>query len=227
MLIPDNKLISDGYIILEKYLKDNECIQMITSLKKLGVFDYTHEASAGNLLCTSPELYNFAEQTARQLLGEGGMQLSPIKAFILDKSIENNWYIPWHQDLKIAVKQILQVEGYTNWTLEAGIPHTEPPLNILEGITTLRVHLDNCTKRNGAIYILPKTHNRGKLTSSQIEEAVTNETALCCEVQQGGVMIFKPLLLHNSPLSQQEMPRRILQIEYVKKELLSPLLEWH
>lgn len=225
----ESKLLSDGYIILEKYLKKIDYARMIKTLTSVGAFDYTNGTGAGNLLSASNEIFDFANEAGVELFSSNIEEkaVTPIKAFVLDKTVGNNWHIPWHQDLKIAVKKHLPLEGYSNWTMEAGIPHTEPPLSVLEGMTTLRIHLDDCTQKNGAINVVAGTHNRGKLTNIQIEHIINIESVSCCEIEQGGAMVFKPLLLHNSPLSVQVLPRRVLQIEYVQKDLLSPLLEWH
>ena len=39
--------------------------------------------------------------------------------------------------------------GYGPWTVKAGIAHVRPPIGVLEGMLTLRVHLDDCGPGRG------------------------------------------------------------------------------
>ena len=70
----------------------------------------------------------------------------------------------------------------------------QPPLDILENIFTIRIHLDNTDENNGALKVVPKSHAKGIYRPETIDWEV--ETENICNVENGGVMIMKPLLLH-------------------------------
>ena len=72
----------------------------------------------------------------------GGPMHSPFAAYSSTSSgcqLEG----PWHQDLSIAVKERHEVAGFGPWSVKEGVP-VQPPVEILESMLTLRLHLDDC-----------------------------------------------------------------------------------
>ncbi len=65
---------------------------------------------------------------AREVLGS---EARPVKITAFDKTPQANWKVPWHQDLTIAVREKREVEGFGPWSLKDGIPHVQPPVEIL------------------------------------------------------------------------------------------------
>jgi hypothetical protein len=86
------------------------------------------------------------------------MDAFAVPATLFDKTADANWLVPWHQDLTICVKKKVDVPGYGPWTIKAGVPHVQPPVAILDRRLAVRIHLDNCSERNGALRVLPGTH---------------------------------------------------------------------
>jgi len=41
-----------------------------------------------------------------------GAPTRPVKAILFDKTAGANWYVTWHQDLIIAVREQKEVEGF-------------------------------------------------------------------------------------------------------------------
>jgi len=157
--------------------------------------------------------------------GELGDSTFPIDALLLDKSLNQNWGLDWHQDLKIAVTNKIEVPGYGCWTKEFGINHCIPPREIFRKLLSVRVHLDPCTSENGALLVIPESHKRGILSNQDLREIVQRE-AICCEIDEGGIMCMKPLLLHKSPYSISGQKRRVIQINYCGSQL-DNRLRWH
>jgi hypothetical protein len=62
---------------------------------------------------------------------------------------EANWKVIWHQDLTVAAQQRIDIPGYGPWTHKAGVPHVQPPVDVLEQMLAIRVHLDPCGEENG------------------------------------------------------------------------------
>lgn len=78
-----------------------------------------------------------------------------VRGLFFDKSPNSNWGIFWHQDLSIAVRRREQVDGFRPSSVKAGIPHVQPPPEILDGMLTVRLHLDDCFEANGALRVIP------------------------------------------------------------------------
>ncbi len=219
----------NGYYILPGYYTVAHMAAVVLELTQAGMFDY----SAAN-----EDNYNLLHQidSVRQLANASemltmvaaavGAPAVPYHAIILDKTKEQNWRLDWHQDLKIAVKERIDTTGYSQWTEEAGIPHVVPPVAVLEKLLYLRIHLDDCDGRNGAIWVLPQSHKTGIVANAGVDTAVQQYALQECPVAVGGIMLMSPLLLHMSPQSHSSHSRRVLQIAYRATELPNGL-QWY
>ena len=61
------------------------------------------------------------------------------------------------------VNERMDTDGYGPWTVKSGLIQVEPPLEILERMVTLRVHLDAVDERNAPLRIVPGSHRLGRL----------------------------------------------------------------
>ncbi|MBT2560098.1 hypothetical protein J7E50_02535 [Pedobacter sp. ISL-68] len=187
--------------------------KLLDALVVAGAFDYDKHLDIPLLSLSEVNVIAHFEQLLSLIKRYSGETMFPVKAFILDKTAESNWEIPWHQDLKIAVNQQLKVPEYINWSIEAGIPHVQPPVEVMEKLITLRIHLDPCDVGN-AIHISPGSHKDGILTMHQIQALLKNIKPVIYTAAKDSIMLMKPLVLHYSPASSSVHPRRILQIEF-------------
>ncbi|MFK7982094.1 MAG: phytanoyl-CoA dioxygenase family protein [Saprospiraceae bacterium] len=142
-----------------------------------------------------------------------------IKAIYFDKPPAANWIVPWHQDLTITTNQKVLHAGYAKWRLKNGVHYVHPPIEILENIVTIRIHLDNCSLENGALSVIPGSHRNG------IDKKLdfTQEKPVICEVEKGGLLLMKPLLFHASKRTTNNLNRRVIHLEFANTELMSPL----
>jgi len=108
---------------------------------------------------------------------------------------------------------------------KAGIVHVQPPIEVLENLITLRIHLDNCDRNNGALKIIPGSHPHGKIAAIDIECWKKSRQVHSCEMQAGDILVMRPLLLHSSSSSINLIYRRVLHIEYSATNLPDGL-EW-
>lgn len=143
------------------------------------------------------------------------------KAIYFDKPSNSNWFVPYHQDLSISVDQKVELEGYTNWTFKKNQHGVHPPVKILENTVTIRIHLDDTTKNNGALKVSPKSHLKGIIRKESKDWNTSNE--FICEVERGGVMLMKPLTLHASSRSKNKTSRRVIHLEFNTQQLEKPL----
>jgi ectoine hydroxylase-related dioxygenase (phytanoyl-CoA dioxygenase family) len=127
--------------------------------------------------------------------------------------------------LTIAVRQQFDVEGFGPWSTKAGIPHVQPPVSVLENMLALRVHLDDTDESNGALQVVPGTHNEGRLSTQDIQERKGRDTVITSSVPKSGVMVMRTLLLHASSAASEPKHRRVLHFEYSSLDLPGGL-EW-
>lgn len=157
-----------------------------------------------------------ASEKLKELVGE---KLFPVRAIFFDKTAESNWKVPWHQDLAIAVAKKIETPNFSGWSIKDEVLHVHPPKEILENMVTVRLHLDDCNADNGALKVISSSHLHGKLTSAQINELISKEKTVVCEIPSGGVLLMRPLILHSSSPAKNPKHRRVLHIEFAADEL--------
>lgn len=144
-----------------------------------------------------------------------------IKSIYFDKSPQANWFVSWHQDKIIFVKNKIEIPGFRNWTQRENEYGVQPTAEILGNIVSARIHLDTADSTNGALKVIPHSHSE----SSSRNVSFSDNDAVVCEVPAGGVMLMKPLLFHASSRSASAQPRRVIHLEFCSIELPEGL-EW-
>lgn len=152
-----------------------------------------------------------------------GRKLVAVKATLFDKTAEPNWRVAWHQDRMIAVRERLDVDGFTSWASKGGVAYVEPPVQVLQQMLALRVYLDDCGPQNGPLRVIPGSHESGKIAEKDISHYVADEPPVDICVDKGTIVIMRPLLLHCSLTAQEPTHRRILHIEFAPPDAISPL----
>lgn len=211
----------DGYAIVPSVLHAEACDSLIAALGPVG--------GAGRRgLLSLPAVAELAGSSrlmdlVRPLLpGEP----RPVRTIYFDKSPEANWLVAWHQDLTLALRERHEISDFGPWSVKEGIPHVQPPAELLARMITVRLHLDNADDTNGALRVIAGSHRLGRLAPSEIEAARSNLPEVTCSVPAGGAMLMRPLLLHASGKSRSARRRRVLHIEYAGFNLPPPLT-WH
>ena len=174
-----------------------------------------------------PEVREFAGSEAvmnlvRPILGASAF---PVRGLLFDKKDGANWKVPWHQDVTIAVSERIDVDEYGPWSVKQEVLHVQPPANILEGMLSVRLHLDDCPRTNGALRVIPKSHEDGKLSQQQIQTKSARRDAVTCEVRCGGALLMRPLLIHASSAAESLSHRRVIHFDYANV-VLDGGLQW-
>ena len=224
-----SQLARDGFQILNSLAEDCECDSLSEELTPL--FEQQQKSLKSkigglrNLLRSTLQVSQFAKSPKLiSLLGTAvGSPVFPVRAIFFDKNPEANWLVPWHQDLAIAVAERIETPGFTGWSTKDDIVHVHPPREILEGMVTLRLHLDDCDACNGALKVISGSHLKGKLAASEIFRWTTINEPVICELSKGDALLMKPLILHSSSPAEKPAHRRVLHIEYATHELTNGL----
>jgi ectoine hydroxylase-related dioxygenase (phytanoyl-CoA dioxygenase family) len=154
-----------------------------------------------------------------------GGEAVPFRATLFDKSAEANWLVVWHQDTALPLREKKDMAGWGPWSVKEGIVYAHAPADALMRVVALRVHLDESGAANGPLRVLPGTHRAGVLADEEIRALGHEVRAVDCLVTKGGVLAMRPLLVHASSKSQNEMARRVLHIEYATSMTLAEGLE--
>jgi hypothetical protein len=217
-------LSDNGFTIINEIYSDDELLQISAAIDETDTSKETFRKSADlfairQFLKELPHLNqlifnNKLRSLIQQLFGE---DYFVVKSIYFDKPASSNWYVSWHQDLTISVDKKVDLENFGPWTVKQHQFAVQPPLNILQNIFTIRIHLDETDENNGALKIIPGSHKKDVFRPEKIDWSI--ETEQYCKVAKGGVMIMKPLLLHSSGRTTNERKRRVIHIEFSNIEL--------
>jgi ectoine hydroxylase-related dioxygenase (phytanoyl-CoA dioxygenase family) len=136
-----------------------------------------------------------ATAVAQQVLGQNVAHWFNQYVTKLPDSGSGKSHFPWHQD-----------NGYTA---------ISPATNI-----TIWIALDDVDQRNGCVWIVPKSHERGLLPHGMAGPdnwylQVDVETdGIPAEMKAGEAVVFHGLTLHRSLLNHSDQPRRAFFVEY-------------
>jgi ectoine hydroxylase-related dioxygenase (phytanoyl-CoA dioxygenase family) len=224
------ELESQGYSITSEIYNEAEVAEIIKTIKLTETNNKSFLKTKGlfairQLMNHAPNLLeHICNDKFLNLLSEiGGDDYFLTKAIYFDKPEESNWFVAYHQDLSISVKEKSQVDNYENWTFKKGQYGVQPPMDILENIITFRIHLDDTNEENGALKVIPESHTKKVYRPSTINW--DEEKEVICNTNKGQVMLMKPLTLHASSRTTNNKQRRVIHLEFCNKELANPL-EW-
>jgi hypothetical protein len=170
-------------------------------------------------LAASPGIRSLVEQ----VLGPGAFA---VRGLWFDKTAGANWNLPWHRDLTIAARARVDAPGFSCWTVKAGIPHALAPPDVLEGMLTVRIHLDDAGPDNGPLRVLPGSHRLDGREPAEVASWRDKVRPVDCLVDRGGAVLMRPLLLHASNSARSPHHRRVVHLEYASGPLPGGV-EWY
>ncbi|ESU22255.1 hypothetical protein FEDK69T_22370 [Flavobacterium enshiense DK69] len=219
-----NELETLGFSVIND-IYSNEEVEQITSLIEHSCSESDNFLKSEDLYAIRqfvkeiPEIKNliFNQKLKKVISDIGDDNFFIIKSIYFDKPETSNWFVSYHQDLTISVDRKEAVEDFRGWTTKNNQFAVQPSLDILENIFTVRIHLDETNKENGALKVIDKSHLKKIYRPENINFETEKETF--CDVQKGGIMLMKPLLLHGSNRTKNKKRRRVIHIEFSSKVL--------
>lgn len=215
-----------GYVVIPEVFRPKETAELLEELKspnlprsKAGV-RHAMRIPAVATMARGQALLGLA----REILGDEGA--FPFRATLFDKSAKANWLVVWHQDTALPLKERREAPGWGSWSVKDSVQYAHAPASALKQVVALRVHLDDSISENGPLRVVPGTHTLGVLTDEEIHDLSQRIAEVECQVPRGGVLAMRPLIVHASSKVQNEMPRRVLHIEYSTPDALSDGLEF-
>lgn len=217
-----------GFTTIENIYSNDEVQNIINTINRVDTSKETFRKSNDlfairQFLKEIPETQNliFNENLKKVISELFGSNYFVIKSIYFDKPESSNWYVSYHQDLTISVDKKIELENFKFWTIKQNQFAVQPPIEILENIYTIRIHLDDTDENNGALKVIEKSHLKKIYRPENIDWKAEKETT--CNVNRGGVMIMKPLTLHSSSRTTNNKKRRVIHIEFSDINLPSEL----
>lgn len=219
-----DELRDKGYTIIPDVYVAAECDETLSEIEQADTTNSTFRKSAD--LFAIRQFLKEVPATQRVILNHNlntiiqtlfGPDFFITKSVYFDKPAQSNWFVSYHQDLTVSVDKKLELPGYGPWTIKQNQFAVQPPLAILENNFTIRIHLDDTDENNGALKIIPGSHQKGIYRPETIDW--NKETEDICKVEKGGIMIMRPLLLHSSGRTTNSNKRRVIHLELSNQEL--------
>lgn len=209
-----------GYWLTENVFSSEECDEL---LSRFGELEKRGKAGSRNLM-TYPFVSAVANDNrllsiCRQLTSK---ELIPYKATLFEKTGKANWLVAFHQDTALPIIGTMGEDGSGPESIKQGIRFVHAPSWALSKILALRIQLDDSTSLNGPLRVIPGTHCERLLSDSSFAKSIKSVEPVECLTKRGGVIAMRPLILHASSKSLNDLPRRVLHIEYVESLDLAP-----
>ncbi len=142
-----------------------------------------------------------------------------VQCTCFEKSQDENWLVAMHQDLSIPVQVRVDDPALMGWSEKDGMFFVQPPVDLLERLVALRLHIDDCREEDGALRVVPGSHMQGRLKNADALAMRDEIGEEICPVSQGGAMAMRPLLLHASSKATGNSRRRVLHFLFGPAEL--------
>ncbi len=219
-----NEISENGFTTIDEIYSPTEVEQIIATINQADSSKETFRKSADlfairqflkEIPATTALIFN--EKLNSIITQFFGQDYFVVKSIYFDKPETSNWSVAYHQDLTISVDKKMNLENFGPWTVKQNQFAVQPPIDILENIFTIRIHLDDTDEHNGALQVIPKSHVKKIYRPETIDWAT--ETATTCNVKKGGIMMMKPLILHSSSKTTNNKKRRVIHIEFSNQTL--------
>ena len=190
------RLNANGFSVVESIFDAAEVQRTIDKLESAIAADSDSSIksrgkvyAARNLIDSIPDIQSCfnAAPLVELLTADLSARFGLERVLYFDKPSDRSWYLPWHKDLTIAVKDnTLPTTHFSKPTRKAGVDHVEASENLLKNMMTLRIHLDDVTTSNGPLEVIPGSHVTGKTVQPTSQEAVK------ILVKAGDVLAMRP-----------------------------------
>ena len=214
-----------GFATRDGVLSESEVQELLSAMERVNNAGLVRKRggifAVRNLLDVSTEVQRLAcSPVIRKLVAPVlGSECFPVRGILFDKIPGANWKVPWHQDVTIAVQQRIEIDGFGPWSIKADVLHVQPPASVLENMLSVRLHLDACGEENGALRVVPGSHQLGRIPEDEIPSARHNLPERVCAVGVGGALLMRPLLLHASSPSRAPEHRRVIHLDFAAVQL--------
>lgn len=180
------EICQHGFAVLDEAVPESaidavtaalECVQHTGAIRRRG-----SAHAVRNLPEAVPEVQTAARSEPIRAIVERvlGPSAFAVRGILFDKTPTANWKVAWHQGLTIAVCEPQDAPGFGPWSMKAGIPHVQPPTEVLERMLTVRINLDACGPENGPLRVIPGSHRGGRLNAGDIAQWRETTAAVAC-----------------------------------------------
>lgn len=205
-----NRFEDDGFAVLPHILTDAVCAEISSSMAQI----------YSGVGCRSLLDFSWCKDLAQTIRHHRVIARSlphdpvAVQCTYFEKSRDQNWLVPIHQDLSIPVYDKIEHPALTGWSEKDGSQFVQPPEMVLQEMVAVRLHLDECGANDGPLRIVPGSHKAGRLSNEMALATRDNIGEVVCTVAKGGALLLRPLVLHASSKATGHSRRRVLHFVF-------------
>ena len=140
-----------------------------------------------------------------------------VQCTLFRKTPDCNWKVPYHQDLSIPVAARVEHSALSGWSMKEDGHYVQPPVDVLEALLAVRLHLDSSAGDEGALRVVPGSHRLGRLRPDSIAATDKRNSEIVCAADAGDLLLMRPLLLHASSKAERPNGRRVLHFLFAPR----------
>ena len=195
-----------GYALLPALLPAGHMNEIAESLEP-----WLQSAVGCRNLLAQPDCRDMAAQLKAQLAAIGllGDNAIAVQCTLFDKTADRNWLVALHQDTSIPASGDPS-DAAMPIAIKEGAHYVQPPVDVLESLLAVRVHLDDCGIDAGPLRVVPGSHRAGRLDGPAAQAMRDAHGEAICTAARGDALAMRPLLLHASSRARVPVRRRIL-----------------
>jgi len=139
---------NDGFAVLSPILNDFECAEISSLLENISAMGVGSRS-----LLDLPWCRKLAQTIRQHHAIEASLPHDSVavQCTYFEKSQEQNWLVPIHQDLSIPVRGKVDHPALTGWSQKEGSIFVQPPEAVLQDIVAVRLHIDECGADDGPL----------------------------------------------------------------------------
>jgi len=201
----------NGFAIVPQLITSRECENLLGHIDPVWRDPIARRSGSSRIALSQPWCRELAERLRRHAALAGLLpdEAVAVQCTYFEKSRERNWLVPIHQDLSIPVAERVAAPALQGWSEKEGALFVQPPAAVLEQVTAVRLHLEDCGENDGPLRVEPATHLQGRLSAEEARQAHSPHE-ITCTVAAGGAVVMRPLLLHSSSKASGVSLRRVL-----------------
>jgi len=201
------RFATEGFALVPGVLDANMCDELTAQMETL-----PDGAAGTRCLLSQPWCTSLADRVHKHhaLAGLIPPDAMAVQCTAFEKSASRNWLVPVHQDLSIPVAERVAHPGLLGWSEKEGRLFVQPPMELLELLVAVRLHLDVCTAQDGPLRVVPGTHLRGRIAPEAAVAIRDAGVVVDCCAARGDAWVLRPLLLHASSRATGTSRRRVL-----------------
>ncbi|WPH18262.1 phytanoyl-CoA dioxygenase family protein [Variovorax paradoxus] len=195
-----------GYALLPALLPAGHMNEIAESLEP-----WLQSTVGSRNLLAQPDCRGMAAQLKTQLAAIGllGDDATAVQCTLFDKTADRNWLVALHQDTSIPASGDPS-DAAMPIAVKEGARYVQPPVDVLESLLAVRVHLDDCGVDAGPLRVVPGSHRAGRLDGPAAQAMRDARGEAICTAARGDALAMRPLLLHASSRARLPVRRRIL-----------------